>query len=157
MLWVGSILCIVTYIIQPSGNVPNLYLGFILIFVILLTGSITYMQSAKSEALMEGFKNMLPSESKVLRDGKVTQISPEKLVRGDIVEVVSGEKVPADIRIIESKDLKVDNSALTGEVEPLLRTVECTHPDDPFETKNLAFFGTLCKEGRGRGIVVNIA
>jgi sodium/potassium-transporting ATPase subunit alpha len=157
MLWVGSILCIVTYIIQPSGNVPNLYLGFILIFVILLTGSITYMQSAKSEALMEGFKNMLPSESKVLRDGKVTQISPEKLVRGDIVEVVSGEKVPADIRIIESKDLKVDNSALTGEVEPLLRTVECTHPEDPFETKNLAFFGTLCKEGRGRGIVVNIA
>lgn len=48
MLWIGAILCIVTYIIQPLGNVPNLYLGFILIFVILLTGTITYMQSAKS-------------------------------------------------------------------------------------------------------------
>ena len=53
--------------------------------------------------------------------------------------------------------MKVDNSALTGEVEPLLRSPECTHPEEPFETKNLAFFGTLCKEGRGRGIVVGIA
>jgi sodium/potassium-transporting ATPase subunit alpha len=52
--------------------------------------------------------------------------------------------------------MKVDNSALTGEVEPLLRSPECTHPDEPFETKNIAFFGTLCKEGRGRGIVINI-
>ena len=100
---------------------------------------------------------MLPSNSKVLRDGNFTQISPEKLVRGDIVEVISGEKVPADIRIISSNEMKVDNSALTGEVEPLLRSPECTHPDDPFETKNLAFFGTLCKEGRGKGIVVNIS
>lgn len=53
--------------------------------------------------------------------------------------------------------MKVDNSALTGEVEPLLRSTECSHPDEPFETKNLAFFGTLCKEGRGRGIVIGIA
>ena len=100
---------------------------------------------------------MLPSASKVLRDGKITQIAAEKLVRGDVVEVVSGEKIPADIRIISCIEMKVDNSALTGEVEPLLRAVECSHPEEPFETKNLAFFGTLVKEGRGRGIVVNIA
>lgn len=50
--------------------------------------------------MMEGFKNMLPSASKVLRDGKITQIPAEKLVRGDIVEVIGGEKIPADIRII---------------------------------------------------------
>lgn len=53
--------------------------------VVLLTGAITYAQGAKSEALMEGFKNMLPSSSQVLRDGKITQIHAEKLVRGDIV------------------------------------------------------------------------
>jgi sodium/potassium-transporting ATPase subunit alpha len=52
--------------------------------------------------------------------------------------------------------MKVDNSALTGECEPLLRVVECTSPDNPLETKNLAFFGTLCKEGGGKGIVINI-
>jgi sodium/potassium-transporting ATPase subunit alpha len=74
MLWVGAILCIITYIIEPSGNLPNLVLGFVLIFVVLLTGVITFMQAAKSEALMEGFKNMLPSVCKVVRDGKVTQL-----------------------------------------------------------------------------------
>lgn len=74
MLWVGSILCIVIYIIQPTGNLPNLYLAFVLIIVVLITGTITFAQGAKSEALMEGFKNMLPSVSRVLRDGKVTQI-----------------------------------------------------------------------------------
>lgn len=156
MLWIGSILCIITYIIQPYGNLPNLVLGFVLIGVILITGIITFAQAAQSEALMEGFKNMLPSVCKVLRDGKITQLPAEKLVRGDIVEVISGEKIPADLRIIKSTEMKVDNSALTGEVEPLLRSPECTHPDEPFETKNIAFFGTLCREGRGRGIVIQI-
>jgi sodium/potassium-transporting ATPase subunit alpha len=66
---------------------------------------------------------------------------------GDIVITKAGEKIPADIRIIESSEMKVDNSPLTGESEPLLRTVECTHPDNYLETANLAFFGTLCKEG----------
>lgn len=53
--------------------------------------------------------------------------------------------------------MKVDNSCLTGETDPLLRAVECTAPENPLETKNLAFFGTLCKEGNGKGVVVNIA
>lgn len=52
--------------------------------------------------------------------------------------------------------MKVDNSCLTGEVDALLRKVECTHPLNPLETANMAFFGTLCKEGRGKGIVVSI-
>jgi len=59
MLWVGSILCILTYILQPSDP-SNMYLGIVLIGVILLTGYITFQQSAKSEALMESFKNFLP-------------------------------------------------------------------------------------------------
>lgn len=65
---------------------------------------------------------MLPAMSRVLRDGQITQLPAEKLVRGDIVEVMGGEKIPADIRILKSMEMKVDNSALTGEVEPLLRS-----------------------------------
>jgi sodium/potassium-transporting ATPase subunit alpha len=67
-----------------------------------------------------------------------------------------GDKVPADVRIIQSREMKVDNSPLTGECDPLLRVVECTSPDNPLETKNLAFFGTLIKEGNGKGLVINI-
>lgn len=50
--------------------------------------------------------------------------------------------------------MKVDNSPLTGETEPLLRTLECSHPDNYLETSNIAFFGTLCKEGTGKGVVI---
>lgn len=59
----------------------------------------------------------------------------------------AGEKIPADVRILTSNEMKVDNSPLTGETEPLLRTVECSHPENPLESNNLCFFGTLCKEG----------
>jgi sodium/potassium-transporting ATPase subunit alpha len=52
--------------------------------------------------------------------------------------------------------MKVDNSALTGESDPLLRAVECTSFENPLETKNLAFFGTLVKEGSGKGVVIRI-
>ena len=116
MLWIGSVLCIITYVIEPYGNLPNLVLGFVLIGVIIVTGIITFAQAAQSEALMEGFKNMLPTICRVLKDGQTTQMPAEKLVRGDIVEVIGGEKIPADLRIIKSIEMKVDNSALTGEV-----------------------------------------
>lgn len=76
------------------------------------------------------------------------------MVPGDIIEVKLGDKIPADIRIISSQEMKVDNSSLTGESDALLRTPECTHPDHPLETQNLAFFGTLCKEGSAKAIVI---
>ncbi|KAL4501125.1 hypothetical protein ABPG73_013863 [Tetrahymena malaccensis] len=155
MLWVGAALCILVYILQPDDP-SNLYLGIVLILVIFLTGYITFQQTAKSEALMESFKNFLPQQCTVIRDGENKSIDALKLVVGDVVLVKAGEKIPADIRILMSNEMKVDNSPLTGESEPLLRTTECTHPENPLETSNLAFFGTLCKEGQGKGVVVRI-
>ena len=74
-------------------------------------------------------------------------ICPDKLVVGDIVKVRAGEKIPADLRILASNEMKVDNSPFTGEAEPLLRTVDCSHPTNPLETSNLAFLGTTCTSG----------
>lgn len=82
-------------------------------------------------------------------------IDPLKLVPGDVINIKGGDKIPADIRIIQSIEMKVDNSALTGESDPLLRSDKCTN-DNVLETANMAFFGTLCKEGTGKGIVVKI-
>lgn len=73
---------------------------------------------------------------------------------GDVVVIENGKRIPADIRILESNEMKVDNSSLTGESLLLLRSPECTNQTNPLETKNLAFFGTLCKEGNGKGIVI---
>lgn len=68
------------------------------------------------------------------------------MVPGDVVVIEFGKKIPADIRILESNEMKVDNSSLTGESVLLLRSPECTNKVNPLETKNMAFFGTLCKE-----------
>jgi len=70
-------------------------------------------------------------------------------VPGDIIFVKTGDKIPADIRIIKSDGMKVDNSSLTGESKLLLRQTKCTAPKNALETDNLAFFGTICKEGTG--------
>lgn len=74
------------------------------------------------------------------------KIPAENLVPGDLVIVEFGKRIPADIRVTESNGMKVDNSSLTGETLLLQRTPECSHPENPLETKNLIFFGTLCKE-----------
>ena len=133
-----------------------MYLALVLIFLIFSSSILTFTQNAKADALMASFKNFLPQKATVIRDGELKEIFAAKLVPGDIVEIKMGEKVPADLRVIQSSEMKVDNSALTGECDPLLRKVECTHPDHPLETANLCFFGTLIKEGRGKGVVVNI-
>lgn len=102
---------------------------------------------------MDKFKNMIPPSATVIRDGEQSEVPAEDLTVGDIVKVKTGQKVPADIRLLEVANMKVDNSSLTGESEPLPRTIECT--DERFiETKNIAFYTTFCKEGTGTGIVI---
>ena len=155
LLWVGSILCFVAYILDQSDP-SNLYLGIVLAVVVFVTGIVTFFQNAKSDSIMEGFKNFIPPKCTVIRDGKEQLINATKLVTGDLIEVNVGDRIPADIRIIMSNEMKVDNSSLTGESDPLLRTTECSHPNKILETKNIAFFGTLCNYGKGRGIVFNI-
>lgn len=82
----------------------------------------------------------------VIRQGEKLTLRAEDIVLGDVVEVKFGDRIPADIRIIESRGFKVDNSSLTGESEPQSRGVDFTH-ENPLETKNLAFFSTNAVEG----------
>lgn len=153
LLWVASAFCIVSYLLDTTDP-SNLVLFFVIIFVIFFTAVLTYMQNAKSEAVMEGFKDFIPKTCIAYRNGQRSQIMAEQLVPGDIVDLKMGDMIPADVRILACRELRVDNSALTGESEPQLRKNECTHPSNPLETANLAFFGTLCKEGSGKGVVV---
>ena len=95
---------------------------------------------------MESFKNMVPQFAVAIRDGQKTTMKAELLCIGDLVEVKFGDRIPADIRIVEAKQFKVDNSSLTGESEPQTRSPEFTH-DNPLETMNLAFFSTKAVEG----------
>ncbi|XP_031562163.1 sodium/potassium-transporting ATPase subunit alpha-like isoform X2 [Actinia tenebrosa] len=159
LLWIGSVLCFIAQAVLEAtieeAARDNLYLGVVLAFVVIVTGIFSYYQEAKSSKIMDSFKNMVPQEATVLRDGGKHTLDSEKLVVGDVVFVKGGDRLPGDIRIIECKSFKVDNSSLTGESEPQSRGPECTN-ENPLETKNLAFFSTFALEGNATGIVVQI-
>merc|ERR1711962_1255324 len=159
LLWLGAILCFLAYGIQASAYEEppddNLYLGVVLTAVVTVTGVFSYYQESKSAAIMESFKNLVPQYALARRDGEKVTITAAELTLGDIVEIKFGDRVPADIRILEARQFKVDNSSLTGESEPQQRTPEFTH-ENPLETKNLAFFSTNAVEGTCVGMVVNI-
>merc|ERR1711990_639346 len=159
LLLFGAILCFLAYGIQASAYEEppddNLYLGVVLTAVVTVTGVFSYYQESKSAAIMESFKNLVPQYALARRDGEKVTITAAELTLGDIVEIKFGDRVPADIRILEARQFKVDNSSLTGESEPQQRTPEFTH-ENPLETKNLAFFSTNAVEGTCVGMVVNI-
>jgi len=158
LLWIGAILCFFAYGIQSSKYVDpaedNLYLGAVLTFVVVVTGIFAYYQEAKSAAIMDSFKKMVPQEATVVRGGETTIVNAELITLGDLIEVKGGDKLPADIRIVNCSGFKVDNSSLTGESEPQSRGSECTD-DNPIETKNLAFFSTNAVEGAARAVVIS--
>ncbi|XP_030032688.1 sodium/potassium-transporting ATPase subunit alpha isoform X1 [Manduca sexta] len=157
LLWIGAILCFIAYGIQASTveepSDDNLYLGIVLAAVVIVTGIFSYYQESKSSKIMESFKNMVPQFATVIREGEKLTLRAEDLVLGDIVEVKFGDRIPADVRIIEARGFKVDNSSLTGESEPQSRGPEFTN-ENPLETKNLAFFSTNAVEGTAKGIVI---
>merc|ERR1712038_329761 len=159
LLWVGAILCFIAYTIQATNfeEPPddNLYLGIVLTVVVVVTGIFSYYQESKSSKNMEGFKNLVPQYALAIREGEKVNLKAEELTIGDIIEVKFGDRVPADMRVIEARNFKVDNSSLTGESEPQSRSNEYTH-ENPLETKNLAFFSTNAVEGTAKGMVVNI-
>uniref|UniRef100_A0A2K6FE35 Sodium/potassium-transporting ATPase subunit alpha n=1 Tax=Propithecus coquereli TaxID=379532 RepID=A0A2K6FE35_PROCO len=164
LLWIGAILCFLAYSIQaateeepqndnPSSPNLSLYLGVVLSAVVIITGCFSYYQEAKSSKIMESFKNMVPQQALVIRNGEKMSINAEDVVVGDLVEVKGGDRIPADLRIISANGCKVDNSSLTGESEPQTRSPDFTN-ENPLETRNIAFFSTNCVEGTARGIVV---
>lgn len=159
LLWIGAVLCFFAYGIrsvrEEDPGKDELYLGIVLTAVVIITGCFSYYQESKSSKIMESFKKMVPQGANVLRDGKRVDINATECVVGDIVYVKFGDRVPADLRILEARGFKVDNSSLTGESEPQSRGPDCSS-ENPLETRNLAFFSTNAVEGTATGVVVKI-
>ncbi|GJP67468.1 hypothetical protein CLOP_g24288 [Closterium sp. NIES-67] len=160
LLIVASALCFVAYGIDPAHDKENLYLGIVLLVVVVVTASFTYWQEARSEHIMESFRHLIPATSRVVRNGHVQVVDAGELVPGDMVELSDGDKVPADIRVIEATDLMVDNSALTGESAAVERGTELAVDSEgraviePLEAANLVFYATIVASGHGRGVVI---
>ncbi|WP_353684643.1 HAD-IC family P-type ATPase [Thermodesulfovibrio sp. 3907-1M] len=148
------------YILLIAGTISIVlkeYIDAAVIFaVVILNAIIGYFQEYKAEQSVRALKKMLVPKAKVLRDAVEREISSEELVPGDIVLLYSGIRVPADIRLIHTVELKIDESILTGESLPVekhhhtIKEENLTYGDQ----KNMAFMGTVVVSGRAKGVVV---
>ncbi|KAG5789619.1 hypothetical protein H9Q69_011316 [Fusarium xylarioides] len=157
----GSILltgCILVFISwKPLGDPPavaNLALAIVLLAVFFIQALFNMFQDWSTSRTMSSIKNMLPEEGHVIRDGHLVDLNAADIVPGDVIKVKAGNKLPADIRLIEaSSDVKFDRSVLTGESKPVAGTVD--HTDTNYlETHNIGLQGTHCILGSCTGIVV---
>ena len=123
--------------------------------VVIINVIIGFVQEVKAQEAIDSLKNMMTTEAIVIRDGKKISISSVDLVPGDIVLLESGSKIPADIRVINQKDIKVDESMLTGESVSVSKNSELYKQDTTLnDRKNMLYSGTFVTYGRAKGVVV---
>ena len=126
--------------------------------VTVVNAVIGYLQEAKAEGAIASLAKAVTTEAHVLRDHQMLRVPSKDLVPGDIVLLVSGDKVPADLRLVAARTLQIDESALTGEAVPVEKNTDVLASDTPLaERNNMAYAGSFVTFGQGRGIVVATA
>ncbi|MBN2332824.1 MAG: HAD-IC family P-type ATPase [Deltaproteobacteria bacterium] len=128
----------------------------VIMAVVILNGIIGYLQEFKAEESVRALKKMLVPRARVVRDGLEQEVDSSSLVPGDLVLLTSGNKVPADLRLMKTLQLRIDESMLTGESVPVDKLNAAISYDNlsPGDQLNMAFTGTTVVSGRARGIVV---
>jgi len=158
LLWFGGFLCFVGYSLDQTSP-DNLYLGVVLCVVVFLTGVFEYFQEAESAKTMEGFANMMPPQVNAVRDGKDVSFDAIDLCVGDVIKLEMGQKIAADVRMLQVTNLKVEQSSLTGEPDAIGKKTLAPVPGDkawenPLEAGNVAFFGTEISTGTATAVVI---
>lgn len=124
--------------------------------VVVVNAVVGFVQESKAEAALEGLRSMVRTLAKVVRGGLQRTVPSEDLVPGDLVLLESGDKVPADLRLVRTTELRVNESALTGESAPVHKDVVALPQTTPVaDRRNMVFSGTLVTAGHGAGIAVS--
>ncbi len=150
---------ILLYVLLAAGFV-KLMVGLwldaaIILGVVLINALLGFIQEGKAEKALDAIRNMLSGEARTLRDGQTRIVPSEDLVPGDIVFLESGDKVPADLRLVDVKNLRTEEAALTGESVPTDKTTATVSEKATVgDREGMAFSGTLVTSGRGTGVVV---
>ncbi len=152
----------ISYFFPESQNDKNtFYVTPLILFVIIIISSlISYKENLKSERSASALKDLTATKSTVIRNGKTLEINSDELVVGDIIQFSCGDFVPAEVRLIKSRDLFVLQSSLTGESAPVEKKAEKTASIDsstnPFDLENILFHGSSIVSGKGTGIVFEV-
>ncbi|MFA5531137.1 MAG: cation-transporting P-type ATPase [Thiohalomonadaceae bacterium] len=127
----------------------------VIVGVVLINAIIGFIQEGKAERSLEAIRNMLSHQATVLRDGRRLTVPAEELVPGDIVVLQSGDRIPADVRLLRVRSLQAEEAALTGESVPVEKTADPVAADAVLgDRRSMAFSGTLATYGQATGVVV---
>ena len=129
--------------------------ALVILFVLFANAVMGFMQESKAQSTMDSLKELSSPKARVIRSGEAIEISAKDIIPGDIILVESGSKVPADARIVESIRLQVDESALTGESQPVYKVTDQIKLEATIGDRlNMLFAGTVIASGRGKAVVV---
>lgn len=148
LLWVATGLAWMAGIRELATAIP---------LVVVINAIFSFWQEYRAERAVEALARLLPVQTRVLRDGRLQTAPATELVPGDVIILEAGDQIPADARLIEAQDFRVDNSALTGESRPAYKMAEPVEDGQQFlwlEMPNLIFAGTAALSGYARAVVL---
>ena len=147
-------------IILIVASIVSAFIGevtdaMVIIAIVILNAALGVYQESKAEKAMEALQKMAAPNSKVVRGGTIQTVPSRELVVGDVVLLEAGDYVPADVRIIESMNLKVEEASLTGESVPVEKeTAAIEHEATLADRHNMGYMGTVATYGRGRAVII---
>jgi magnesium-transporting ATPase (P-type) len=149
---------VLIYVLLAAGVVTALlqhWLDAGVIFgVVLVNAAIGFVQEGKAEDALKAIRNMLSPQAMVWRSGRLVTLDAAALVPGDLVQLQSGDKVPADLRLVRAKGLQIEEAPLTGESVPVDKSVAALPAQTPLADRRcMAYSGTLVTHGQGTGVV----
>jgi len=128
---------------------------FVIIAVVVLNVAIGFVQEGKAEKALQAIRHLLAPHAVVLRDGRQQDIDAADLVPGDVVLLASGDSLPADVRLLQARNLRIDEAALTGESVPVDKQVDAVADDAAIGDRIcMGYAGTLVTQGQARAVVV---
>lgn len=132
--------------------------GIVILAIVVLNTFLGVYQENKASNALKALKEMASPHAKALRDGQVVEIASHEVVPGDVVILEAGDYIPADLRLVESINLKIDEAALTGESVPVEKDAKAVLPEDASlgDRINSAYMGTVITYGRGKGVITDI-
>ena len=156
ILLFSSLISIIIGAIENSSS--EIVDGIIILGIVVMNAIFGVVQEHKTEKAIESLKKMTEAETLVLRDSRVEKIPSSSLVHGDIVVLEAGAIVPADVRILESANLKINESALTGESNAVSKSADVVYHENKAiaDRKNMAYCGSVVENGHAKGLVVAI-